>query len=65
MLKVGIIFCYLNFFSYICTHKNIKEPMAKILIDTDKLSASLDYYESGWFGISITYEGKVIKKLEK
>lgn len=39
--------------------------MAIITIDTDKLRASLDYYESGFYGISITYEGKVIKKLEK
>ena len=39
--------------------------MAKIEIDTDKLSADLDYYENGWFGISITYEGKVLKKIEK
>lgn len=39
--------------------------MAIITIDTDKLDANLDYWENGWFGISITYEGKVIKKLEK
>jgi len=39
--------------------------MAIITIDTDKLNANLDYYESGWYGISITYEGKVIKKIEK
>ena len=39
--------------------------MATITIDTDKLSASLDYYESVFYGISIMYEGKVIKKIEK
>ena len=39
--------------------------MAAITIDTDKLSATLDYYESGFYGISIMYEGKVIKKIEK
>ena len=39
--------------------------MATITIDTDKLSASLDYYENGWYGISIYHEGKVIKKIEK
>ena len=39
--------------------------MATIEIDTDKLDADVDYYENGWYGISITYEGKVIKKLEK
>ena len=30
--------------------------MAAITIDTDKLSATLDYYESGFYGISIMYE---------
>lgn len=39
--------------------------MATITIDTDKLSAALDYYESGFYGISIMYEGKIIKKIEK
>jgi len=39
--------------------------MATITIDTDKLDAELDYYTSGWYGISITYEGKVIKNIEK
>ena len=39
--------------------------MPTITIDTDKLSASLDYYESGFYGVSITYEGKVIKKIER
>lgn len=39
--------------------------MANIVIDIDKLDASLDYYEGGWYGISIEYEGKVIKKIEK
>lgn len=39
--------------------------MATITIDTDKLNASLSYYENGWYGIEITYEGKVIKKLDK
>ena len=39
--------------------------MATITIDTDKLDANLDYYEGGWFGISIYYEGKLIKKIEK
>ena len=39
--------------------------MATMIIDTNKLSAGLDYYESGFYGISITYEGKVIKKIEK
>lgn len=39
--------------------------MATITIDTDKLSAYLDYYENGFYGINITYEGKVIKKTEK
>jgi len=39
--------------------------MAIITIDTDDLNADVDYYENGWFGISITYEGKVIKKIEK
>lgn len=39
--------------------------MATITIDTDKLNAKLDYYTNGWYGVSITYEGKVIKKLEK
>lgn len=39
--------------------------MAKITIDTDKLNASLSYYENGWYGIEITYEGKIIKKVEK
>lgn len=39
--------------------------MARITIDTDKLDADLDYYDNGWFGISIIYEGKIIKKIEK
>ncbi len=39
--------------------------MAIITIDTDKLNAKLDYYVNGWYGVSITYEGKVIKKLHK
>lgn len=39
--------------------------MAIITIDTDKLDANLDYYDRGWYGVSITYEGKVIKKLDK
>ena len=42
--------------------------MAIITIDTDKLNADIDYYDNGWlggFGISIYYEGKVIKKIEK
>ena len=40
--------------------------MATIKIDTDKLNAELDCYTNGeWYGISITYEGEVIKKLEK
>jgi len=39
--------------------------MATITIDTDKLNAKLDYYENGWYGVSITYEGKVIKKIDK
>ena len=39
--------------------------MAKIEIDSDKLSASLDYYESGFYGISIMYEGKILKKVDK
>lgn len=34
-------------------------------IDTNKLSARLDYCENGFYGISITYEGKVIKKIEE
>ena len=38
--------------------------MAKIIIDTDKLDATLDYHDF-YYGISITYEGKVIKKIEK
>lgn len=36
--------------------------MATITIDTSKLSARLDYYESGFYGISITYEGKVTEE---
>lgn len=39
--------------------------MATITIDTDKLDADVDYFDNGWFGISIKYEGKVIKKIEK
>ena len=39
--------------------------MATIEIDTDKLDADVDYYENGWFGISIKYKGKVIKRIEK
>ena len=39
--------------------------MAKITIDTDDLNANLDYDENGWFGISIYYKGKLIKKIEK
>ena len=39
--------------------------MAIITIDTDKLSADIDYYDHGWFGISIYYKGKLIKKIEK
>lgn len=39
--------------------------MARITIDTDKLDANLDYYENGWYGVSITYEGKVIKTIKK
>lgn len=39
--------------------------MAKMLIDTDKLNVELDYCTNGWYGVSITYEGKVIKKIEK
>ena len=39
--------------------------MAMITIDTDKLDADVDYFDNGWFGISITYEGKTIKKIEK
>lgn len=39
--------------------------MAIITIDTNKLGAYLDYYESGFYGINITYEGKVIKKIER
>lgn len=39
--------------------------MAIIEIDTDKLNADIDYYENGWFGISIYYKGKVIKKIER
>lgn len=39
--------------------------MATITIDTDKLDANLNYYTDGWYGISIIYKGKVIKKLEK
>lgn len=39
--------------------------MATITIDTDKLNAELDYYVNGWYGVNITYEGKVIKKLHK
>lgn len=41
------------------------KTMATITIDTDKLNAELDYYEGGWYGISIKYEGKVIKKIER
>lgn len=39
--------------------------MKVITIDTDKLNADLDYYDHGWFGISIYYKGKLIKKIEK
>ena len=39
--------------------------MATITIDPDDLNASIDYYENGWFGISIYYKGKVIKKIER
>lgn len=39
--------------------------MAKIEIDTDKLTAELDYYDGGWYGISILYDGKLIRKIEK
>lgn len=39
--------------------------MATIIIDTDKLDASLSYYEHGYYGIKITYEGKIIKKVER
>ncbi len=39
--------------------------MATITIDTDKLNADVDYYDNGWYGISIKYEGKVIKRIEK
>lgn len=39
--------------------------MATITIDTDKLDADLDYYDNGWFGISIYYKGELIKKIEK
>lgn len=38
--------------------------MKVITIDIDKLSASLDYCENGSYGISIMYEGKIIKKIE-
>lgn len=38
--------------------------MADIEIDTNKLDAELDYFSDGWFGISILYDGKVIKKIE-
>lgn len=39
--------------------------MATITIDTDNLDAYVDYCENGWFGISIYYKGKLIKKIEK
>lgn len=39
--------------------------MATITIDTDDLNADVDYYENGWFGISIYYKDKLIKKIEK
>ena len=39
--------------------------MATITIDTDKLNADIDYYDNGWFSISIYYKGKLIKKIEK
>lgn len=39
--------------------------MATITIDTDKLDANIDYHDHGWFGISIYYKGKLIKKIEK
>ena len=35
-----------------------------ITIDTDKLDATLDYHDY-YYGISITYEGEVIKTVEK
>lgn len=38
--------------------------MATITIDTDNLDAYVDYYENGWYGISIYYKGKLIKKIE-
>lgn len=38
--------------------------MATITINTDKLDATLDYHDR-YYGISIMYEGKVIKKIEK
>ena len=39
--------------------------MATITINTDELNAYIVYHENGFYGINITYEGKVIKKLEK
>lgn len=39
--------------------------MAIITIDTDKLNAYVDYYENGYFGISIYYKGELIKKIKK
>jgi len=39
--------------------------MAIITIDTDDLNADLDYYDRGWFGISIYYKCKLIKKIER
>ena len=39
--------------------------MATIEIDTNKLDADVDYYDDGWFGVSIYYKGKLIKKIEK
>ena len=39
--------------------------MTTITIDTNKLDADIDYYDNGWFGISIYYKDKLIKKIEK
>ena len=59
-----LLFILIVYLTYRAVHEQL-EFMAIIEIDTDKLNADIDYYENGWFGISIYYKGKVIKKIER